>query len=99
MIKASEFRERQYKKRKDRLEERYSKQIKEIEDLIFQAIKEDKTKISIPVVVSVELMGQLSILGLVAYSEGWEEFKALLRENGYTVSHTENFVIISWGVA
>ena len=49
--------------------------------------------------VSVELMGQLSILGLVAYSEGWEEFKALLRENGYTVSHYENFVIISWGVA
>lgn len=99
MIKASEFKERQYKKRKDRLEERYSKQIKEIEDLIFQAIKEDKTEINIPVVVSAELMGRRSILGLVAYSEGWEEFKALLRENGYTVSYFENDVIISWGVA
>ena len=48
MIKASEVREQQHKARKLRLEERYSKQIKEVEDLIFQAIKEDKTKIIIP---------------------------------------------------
>lgn len=98
MIKASEFRERQHKERKDRLEERYSKQIKEIEDLIFQAIKEDKTKIRIPIVLNDELMGQRSILGLVAWSKGWEEFKTLLKEYGYSVSCSENDVIISWGV-
>lgn len=98
MIKASEFRERQHKERKDRLEERYSKQIREIEDLIFQAIKEDKTEIIIPIVLSVELMGQQSVLGLVVCSKEWEEFTTLLRENGYTVSHYENDVFISWGV-
>ena len=98
MIKASEFRVRQHKERKDRLEKRYSKQIKEIEAFIFQAIKEDKIEISIPVVVSVELMGQPSILGLAAQSKEWVELTALLRENGYSVSYSENEVIISWGV-
>ena len=43
-------------------------------------------------------MGQLSILGLIAHSKGWEEFKALLEENGYTVSYFENDVIISWRI-
>ena len=57
MIKASEVRERQNKERKERLEERYSKQIKEVEDLILQAIKEDKNKIIIPSVVIIESMG------------------------------------------
>ena len=48
MIKASEVRERQAQERKERLEERYSKQIKEVKGLIFQSIKEDKEKIIIP---------------------------------------------------
>lgn len=44
MIKASEVREQQHKARKFRLEERYSKQIKEVEDLIIQAIKKMRQK-------------------------------------------------------
>ena len=96
MIKASEVREQQHKARKLRLEERYSKQIKEIEGLIFQAIKEDKTKIIIPTGVSAELTMQFSVLGLIVHSKEWEEFKALLEENGYTILYFENKVIISW---
>ena len=96
MIKASEVREQQHKARKLRLEERYSKQIKEVEDLIIQAIKKDETKITIPMEISGELTLQLSILGLVVHSKEWEEFKALLEENGYTILYFENKVIISW---
>ena len=96
MIKASEVRERQAQERKERLEERYSKQIKEVEDLIIQAIKKDETKIIIPMEISGELTLQLSILGLVVHSKEWEEFKALLEENGYTILYFENKVIISW---
>ena len=99
MIKASEVREQQHKARKLRLEERYSKQIKEIEGLIFQAIKEDKTKIIIPTGVSAELTMQFSVLGLIVHSKEWEEFKILLEENGYTVSYFANQVIISWDEA
>ena len=99
MIKASEVREQQHKARKLRLEERYSKQIKEVEDLIIQAIKEDKNKIIIPSVVTIESMGQLTTLGLVICSKEWEEFKILLEENGYTVSYLANQVIISWDEA
>ena len=99
MIKASEVREQQHKARKLRLEERYSKQIKEIEGLIFQAIKEDKTKIIIPTGVSAELTMQFSVLGLIVHSKEWEEFKILLEENGYTVSYLANQVIISWDEA
>ena len=99
MIKASEVRERQIKERKDRLEERYSKQIKKVEGLILQAIKEDKNKIIIQSVITVESMGQLSILGLIVHSKEWEEFKAFLEENGYTVSYFANQVIISWDEA
>ena len=96
MIKASEVRERQIKERKDRLEERYSKQIKKVEGLILQAIKEDKNKIIIQTVITVESMGQLSALDLIIHSKEWEEFKTLLEENGYTVSYFANQVIISW---
>ena len=96
MVKASEVREQQAQERKDRLEERYSKQIKEVEELIFQAIKEDKNKIIIDSVVTVESMGQLSTLGLIIHSKEWEEFKALLEENGYNVFYLVNQVIISW---
>ena len=99
MIKASEVREQQHKARKLRLEGRYSKQIKEVEDLIIQAIKEDKTKIIISMQVSAELTMQLSILGLIVHSKEWEEFKAFLEENGYTVSYLANQVIISWDEA
>ena len=99
MIKASEVREQQHKARKLRLEERYSKQIKEIEGLIFQAIKEDKNKIIIPSVVTIESMDRLSSLGLVIHSKEWEEFKALLEENGYNVFYLVNQVIISWDEA
>lgn len=101
MIKASEVREQQHKARKLRLEERYSKQIKEIEGLIFQAIKEDKTKIIIPTGVGVShvLTMQISCLGLIVHSKEWEEFKILLEENGYTVSYLANQVIISWDEA
>ena len=99
MIRASEVREQQHKARKLRLEERYSKQIKEIEGLIFQAIKEDKTKIIIPTEVSAELTMQFSVLGLIVHSKEWEEFKILLEENGYTVSYLANQVIISWDEA
>ena len=96
MIKASEVREQQHKARKRLLEGRYSKQIKEVEDLIIQAIKKDETKITIPMEISGELTLQLSILGLVVHSKEWEEFKALLEENGYTILYFENKVIISW---
>ena len=96
MIRASEVREQQYKARKLRLEERYSKQINEVEDLIIQAIKKDETKITIPMEISGELTLQLSILGLIVHSKEWEEFKALLEENGYTILYFENKVIISW---
>ena len=96
MIKASEVREQQRKARKFRLEERYSKQIKEVEDLIFQAIKEDKTKITIPMEISGLLTLRLSILGLVVHSKEWEEFKALLEENGYTILYFESKVVIFW---
>ena len=96
MIKASEVREQQQKARKRLLEGRYSKQIKEVEDLIIQAIKEDKTKIIISTQVSAELTMQLSILGLIVHSKEWEEFKAFLEENGYIVSYLANQVIISW---
>lgn len=99
MIKASEVRERQIKERKDRLEERYSKQIKKVEGLILQAIKEDKNKIILQSVITVESMGQLSILGLIVHSKEWEEFKAFLEENGYTVSYFVDQVIISWDEA
>ena len=99
MIKASEVREQQRKARKFRLEERYSKQIKEVEGLILQAIKEDKTKITIPMEISDLLTLRLSILGLVVHSKEWEEFKALLEENGYTISYLTNQVIISWDEA
>ena len=99
MIKASEVREQQVQKRKNLLEERYSKQIKEVEDLIFQAIKEDKEKIIIPSVVTIESMGQLSTLGLIIHSKEWEEFKALLEENGYNVFYLVNEVLISWDEA
>ena len=99
MIKASEVREQQHKARKLRLEGRYSKQIKEVEDLIIQAIKEDKTKIIISTQVSAELTMQLSVLGLIVHSKEWEEFKAFLEENGYTVSYLANQVIISWDEA
>ena len=99
MIKASEVREQQHQARKRLLEGRYSKQIKEVEDLIIQAIKEDKTKIIISTQVSAELTMQLSVLGLIIHSKEWEEFKALLEENGYTVSYFENDVIISWNEA
>ena len=99
MIKASEVREQQHKARKLRLEERYSKQIKEIEGLIFQAIKEDKTKIIIPTGVSAELTMQFSVLGLIVRSKEWEEFKILLEENGYTISYLANQVVISWDEA
>ena len=99
MIKASEVREQQQKARKRLLEGRYSKQIKEVEDLIIQAIKEDKTKIIISTQVSAELTMQLSILGLIVHSKEWEEFKAFLEENGYTVSYLANQVIISWDEA
>ena len=75
MIKASEVRERQVQERKDRLEERYSKQIKEVEDLILQAIKEDENKIIIPSVVTIESIDRLTSLGLVIHSKEWEEFK------------------------
>ena len=96
MIKASEVRERQIKERKDRLEERYSKQIKKVEGLILLAIKEDTNKI---IIQTVESMGQLSILGLIVHSKEWEEFKAFLEENGYMVSYFANQVIISWDEA
>ena len=96
MIRASEVREQQHKARKLRLEERYYKQIKEVEDLIIQAIKKDEAKITIPMEISGELTLQLSILGLVVHSKEWEEFKALLEENGYTILYFENKVIISW---
>lgn len=96
MIRASEVREQQHKAQKLRLEERYSKQIKEVEDLIIQAIKKDETKITIPMEISGELTLQLSILGLVVHSKEWEKFKALLEENGYTILYFENKVIISW---
>lgn len=99
MIKASEVRERQAQERKERLEERYSKQIKEVEDLILQAIKEGKNKIIIPSVVTIESMERLTILGLVIHSKEWEEFKALLEENGYNVFYFVNQVIISWDEA
>ena len=99
MIKASEVREQQHKARKLRLEEQYSKQIKEVEFLILQAIKEDKNKIIIPSVVTIESMEQLSTLGLVMHSKEWEEFKALLEENGYNVFYLVNQVIISWDEA
>ena len=99
MIKASEVREQQRKARKFRLEERYSKQIKEVEGLILQAIKEDKNKIIIPTGVSAELTMQFSVLGLIVHSKEWEEFKILLEENGYTVSYLANQVIISWDEA
>lgn len=99
MIKASEVREQQHKAQKRRLEERYSKQIKEVEDLIFQAIKEDKTKIIIPTGISAELTMRPSVLGLIVHSKEWEEFKILLEENGYTVFYLENQVIISWDEA
>ena len=99
MIKASEVREQQQKARKRLLEGRYSKQIKEVEDLIIQAIKEDKTKIIISTQVSAELTMQLSILGLIVHSKEWEEFKAFLEENGYIVSYLANQVIISWDEA
>ena len=99
MIKASEVREQQHKARKRLIEGRYSKQIKEVEDLIIQAIKEDKTKIIISTQVSAELTMQLSILGLIIHSKEWEEFKAFLEENGYTVSYLANQVIISWDEA
>ena len=99
MIKASEVREQQHKARKRLLEGRYSKQIKEVEDLIIQAIKEDKTKIIISTQVSAELTMQLSVLGLIVHSKEWEEFKAFLEENGYTVSYLANQVIISWDEA
>ena len=99
MIKASEVRERQIKERKDRLEERYSKQIKKVEDLILLAIKEDENKIIIQAVITVESMGQLSILGLIVHSKEWEEFKAFLEENGYMVSYFANQAIISWDEA
>ena len=99
MIKASEVRERQAQERKERLEERYSKQIKEVEGLILQAIKEDKNKIIIPSVVTIESMDRLSSLGLVIHSKEWEEFKALLEENGYNVFYLVNQVIISWDEA
>lgn len=46
--------------------------------------------------ISGELTLQLSILGLVVHSKEWEEFKALLEENGYTILYFENKVIISW---
>ena len=99
MIKGSEVREQQHKARKLRLEERYSKQIKEVEDLIFQAIKEDKTKIIIPTGVSAELTMRPSVLGLIVHSKEWEEFKILLEENGYNVFYLVNQVIISWDEA
>lgn len=99
MIKASEVREQQQKARKRLLEGRYSKQIKEVEDLIIQAIKEDKTKIIISTQVSAELTMQPSILGLIVHSKEWEEFKAFLEENGYIVSYLANQVIISWDEA
>lgn len=99
MIRASEVREQQHKARKLRLEERYSKQIKEVEGLILQAIKEDKNKIIIPSVVTIESMGQLSSLGLIIHSKEWEEFKALLEENGYNVFYLFNQVVISWDKA
>ena len=99
MIKASEVREQQHKARKRLIEGRYSKQIKEVEDLIIQAIKEDKTKIIISTQVSAELKMQLSVLGLIVHSKEWEEFKAFLEENGYTVSYLANQVIISWDEA
>ena len=99
MIKASEVREQQRKARKFRLEERYSKQIKEVEGLILQAIKEDKTKITIPMEISSLLTLRLSILGLVVHSKEWEEFKILLEENGYTISYLANQVVISWDEA
>ena len=67
-----------------------------MEDLIIQAIKKDETKITIPMEISGELTLQLSILGLVVHSKEWEEFKALLEENGYTILYFENKVIISW---
>ena len=44
-------------------------------------------------------MGQLSILGLIVHSKEWEEFKALLEENGYTVLYLDSQVIISWDEA
>ena len=96
MIKASEVREQQHKARKRLIEGRYSKQIKEVEDLIIQAIKEDKTKIIISTQVSAELTMRPSVLGLIVHSKEWEEFKILLEENGYTVSYLANQVIISW---
>ena len=100
MIKASEVRERQAQERKERLEERYSKQMKEVEGLILQAIKEDKNKIIIPSLVNIESMGQLYTLGLVLHSKEWEEFKALLEENGYNVFYLiDQEVIISWDEA
>ena len=99
MIKASEVREQQHKAWKLRLEERYSKQIKEVEDLIIQAIKEDETKIIISTGVSAELTMQFSALGLIVHSKEWEEFKMLLEENGYTISYLANQVIISWDEA
>ena len=99
MIKASEVREQQHKARKRLIEGRYSKQIKEVEDLIIQAIKEDKTKIIISTQVSAELTMQPSILGLIVHSKEWEEFKAFLEENGYIVSYLANQVIISWSDA
>lgn len=99
MIKASEVRERQAQERKERLEERYSKQIKEVEGLILQAIKEDENKIIIPSVVTIESMDRLSSLGLVIHSKEWEEFKALLEENGYNVFYLVNEVLISWDEA
>ena len=39
---------------------------------------------------------QFSVLGLIVHSKEWEEFKALLEENGYTILYFENKVIISW---
>ena len=68
MIKASEVREQQHKAQKRRLEERYSKQIKEVEDLIFQAIKEDKTKIKELLENAVEL----KVTGIVRPKEDTE---------------------------
>ena len=96
MIRTSKIRAQQHKARKLRFAERYSTQIKEVEDLIIQAIKKDETKITIPMEISGELTLQLSILGLVVHSKEWEEFKALLEENGYTILYFENKVIISW---
>ena len=44
-------------------------------------------------------MERLSSLGLIIHSKEWEEFKALLEENGYNVFYLVNQVIISWDEA